>query len=46
MTMRPIAMGRFVVPIVSGAKNAAGSVMTKLPSNTPSPIAAKIQTVR
>ena len=46
MTIRPSAMGRLVVPAVSGAKNAAGSVMTKLPRATPIPMAAKIQTVR
>jgi hypothetical protein len=46
MTMRPSAMGRLVVPTVIGAKNAAGSVRTKCPRTTPSPMAAKIQTVR
>ena len=46
MTISPMASGRFVVPTVSGAKNAAGSAMTRFPNRTPSPIAAKIQTVR
>ena len=46
MRMRPMAMGRLVVPTVIGAKNASGSAITKWPSTTPSPMAAKIQTVR
>ena len=46
MRIRPIAIGRLVVPTVIGAKNAAGSVMTKCPSATPPAMAAKIQTVR
>jgi hypothetical protein len=44
--MSPKAIGRLVVPIVSGAKNAAGSVITRFPSTKPRAIAAKIQTVR
>jgi len=46
MRIRPMAMGRLVVPTVMGAKNPAGSAITKWPSSTPSPMAAKIQTVR
>jgi len=46
MTMRPSAIGRLVVPTVSGANSAAGSAMTKCPSSTPRAMAEKIQTVR
>ena len=41
-----MAMGRLVVPTVMGAKKAAGLEITKWPSTTPRPMAAKIQTVR
>jgi hypothetical protein len=46
MRMSPMAIGRFVVPTVMGAKNPAGSEITKWPRTTPRPMAAKIQTVR
>ena len=46
MRIRPMAMGRLVVPRVIGAKNASGSARTKWPRATPNPMAAKIQTVR
>jgi|GEM_PF-2421865 len=46
ITISPTAKGRFVVPSVTGAKNAAGSVTTQWPTATPSAIAAKIQRVR
>ena len=41
-----MAMGKFVVPTVMGAKNAVGLLITKCPSRTPRPMVAKIQTVR
>jgi hypothetical protein len=44
--MRPMAISMLVVPTVTGAKNASGSGMAKLPSNTPMPMAVKIQSVR
>ncbi len=45
MRMRPAAIRRLVVPTVTGAKKASGSAIRKVLSRTPSPMAAKIQTV-
>ena len=46
MRIRPMAMGRFVVPTVMGAKNASGLETTKVPKATPTVMAAKIQAVK
>ena len=46
MMISPMARGMLVVPRVIGAKNALGFLMTKFPNSTPSPMAAKIHTVR